>query len=103
MGKSRTVILIAACFATLALPALVCLGAALAPVRSGLDLALVLAAAVGWTIALWLVAWWEFTGLFLRWVWAAALVACAAGRVLAPPPGGGALGPSGAVSAAPSL
>jgi hypothetical protein len=80
MGMSRGVILLAVCAATLVAPALPCLALALVPVGSALELALLVAAAVAWMAVLALASWWEFTGLFLRWFWAAALVASAAPR-----------------------
>ena len=80
MGKSRAFILLAVCLATLVAPALPCAAVGLLPVRSVLELTLVLAAATAWMALLGLVAWWEFTGLFLRWMWWAVLAALAVGR-----------------------
>ena len=95
MGKSRAFILLAVCLASLVAPALPCLAVALVPTRSALELGLLFAAAALWMTVLALVAWWEFTGLFLRWVWWAALVACAALRWSRAPAAGAALGQAG--------
>src|SRR5512142_600963 len=95
MGKSRVVILVVVCLATLVAPALPPVAVVLVPVRSRLELVLLVAAAVAWTGALALVAWWEFTGLFLRWGWAAVLAAAVAQRWIRTPAEGYALGPAG--------
>src|SRR5512133_3675031 len=95
MGKSRAFILLVVCLASLVAPALPCLAVAMVPARSGLDLALLFAAAATWMTLLALVAWWEFTGLFLRWAWWTALVTCAVVRWLRAPAPGATLGPAG--------
>lgn len=86
MGKSRATIALVVCFLSFVAPALPCLAIALAPVRSSLELALVGGAALGWLALLVLTSWWEFTGLWLRWAWAAAFGASLLVRVAARPP-----------------
>ena len=99
MGLSRVVIQLLVCLATLVAPALLAVAVALVPVRSAPELALLLAAAAAWMAALGLVAWWEFTGLALRWGFWAVLAAVAAARWIGAPPAGWALGPAGILSA----
>lgn len=101
MGKSRAVILAVVCLCSFVLPVLPCLALAFAPARSVLELALWTGAAAASMLAVLLVNWWEFTGLFLRWAWAALLAAIAAARwSRALPAGGPAVGPWGIVAAA---
>lgn len=95
MGKSRAVILVVVCLATLVAPALPCVAVALWPVRSGLELILVVAAAAAWMAEISLVAWWEFTGLFLRWGWWLVLAAVVVARWVRTPVQGLALGLTG--------
>lgn len=95
MGKSRIAILLAVCLATLVAPALPSLAVALVAVRSQFELVLLISAAAAWMGALALVAWWEFTGLFLRWAWAAVLLATAAARWARTPLPGYGFGPAG--------
>jgi hypothetical protein len=92
---SRITILLAVCLATLVAPALLSAAVALLPIRSGLDLSLLVAAGAVWMTVLALVAWWEFTGLVLRWGWSAVLIALAAVRWIHAPAAGTALGPTG--------
>jgi len=103
MGKSRAVILLVVCLATLVAPALPSVAVALVTVRSRLELVLLVAAAASWLAALALVAWWEFTGLFLRWGWAVVLAAAVAARWARPPAAGYAFGPAGAGAVAALL
>jgi hypothetical protein len=99
MGKSRGIILAAVCLATLVAPALPCLAVSLLPARSTLELGILFAAAAAWMVALSLLSWWEFTGLFLRWLWWAALAAKMAWRWLGTPVAGHSLGLAGAGAA----
>jgi hypothetical protein len=99
MGKSRGFVVAVIVLTTLVLPALLCLALAAAPVRSALELALLTASAGAVWAAMALVLWWEFTGLFLRGFCSGLLLAVAAARWSAPPPGG-ALGLTGAVAGA---
>lgn len=103
MGKSRAVILLVVCLATLVAPALPSVAVALVPIRSRLELAVLVVAAAAWMAALSLVAWWEFTGLFLRWGWAAVLAASAAARWVGTPAAGYAFGLAGAGAALATL
>jgi hypothetical protein len=95
MGMSRGAILLAVCLATLVAPALPSVAVALVPVGSSLELVLLVAAATAWMTVLALVAWWEFTGLALRWGWWAVLTAAVAVRSIRTPTAGASLGPTG--------
>jgi hypothetical protein len=75
---------------TFALPAALCAGLWLAPAGSPLGFAVLALAALAWMALLGLVNWWEFTSLWLRWAWLAALLAGGVVRVAAGPPWGGA-------------
>jgi Peptidase family M23 len=82
MGQSRGVILAVIVLLSLLLPGSLCVAAAVVPVRSAADLAVLVLAAGTWLGLLALVNWWEFTSIHLRWVWLAAFAAVAAWRQL---------------------
>ncbi|HYK91590.1 MAG TPA: M23 family metallopeptidase [Acidobacteriota bacterium] len=66
---------------TFVVPAALCVGLMLVPLRSLLTLIAALITAACLMTILILVNWWEFTSICLRWVWAAALLAAALLRV----------------------
>ena len=83
MGKSRRLIAAVIVALSLVLPGALCLGLALLPVASLADLVAGTLAAAVWVVLLALVNWWEFTSLWLRWVWLATLAVAVAGRAIA--------------------
>ena len=85
MGQSRWLIIVVVISLSFVLPTALCLWLALVEFRSFLDLTVASLSAGVWTILLLLVNWWEFTSIWLRWTWAAALFALIAYRVLAAP------------------
>lgn len=80
MGQKRWVIYLVVVSLSFVMPAALCAGAALLPASSVVGLAVGWLAAGVWMTLLALVNWWEFTSGWLRWLWAAALIAVVALR-----------------------
>ena len=83
MGRSRRLIAAVIVALSLVLPGALCLGLALLPVASLSELVAEALAAAAWMTLLVLVNWWEFTSLWLRWVWLVTLAVAIAGRAVA--------------------
>jgi hypothetical protein len=82
VGQRRWVIAVVVLSLSFVLPAAICLGLAFAQPRSQLDLVAAALAGAIWMGLLVLANWWEFTSLWLRWVWVAVLAFVLALRLL---------------------
>jgi hypothetical protein len=82
VGQSRWAIAIVILTLSVFVPAAACAGIALHPTATLLDLAAVVLASVVWMVLLVLVNWWEFTSLWLRWVWLGLLAVSVTWRVV---------------------
>jgi Peptidase family M23 len=80
MGQKRWVIYLVVVSLSFVVPAAICVGLALLNASSVIGLVVGFVAAGAWMVLLALVNWWEFTSRWLRWVWAAALIAIVALR-----------------------
>jgi Peptidase family M23 len=80
MGQKRWVIYLVVVSLSFVVPAALCAGAALLSASSVAGLTVGWLAAGAWMTLLALVNWWEFTSRWLRFVWAAALIAVVALR-----------------------
>jgi hypothetical protein len=80
MGQKRWVIYLVVVSLSLVMPAALCAGIWLLSASSVIGLAVGCLAAGAWMTLLALVNWWEFTSRWLRWLWAAALIAVVALR-----------------------
>jgi hypothetical protein len=82
VGQRRWVIAIVVLSLSFVLPGAICLGLAFFQPRSLLDLVIAALAGASWMGLLVLVNWWEFTSVWLRWAWLAALAIALVRRVV---------------------
>jgi hypothetical protein len=82
VGQSRGVIASVVIALSFVVPGAICLGVVLLKPGSFVELAIGTFAAVVWMALLFLVNWWEFTGLWLRWLWLLVLGVAIASRAV---------------------